>query len=227
MTEKNISLEILELVEIMSILRSPAGCPWDKGQTPESLKPFILEEVYELLEAIDNKDPAEICDELGDLLLQVVFIAQIYSEQNKFGLADVAHSINKKLRRRHPHVFAGANADNHAQLWEEIKQQERLESKKSDKLKDRIPANLPALKKATKVAKKVKIETQTTHISNLQQNTSRLSELIEAFPTNQGLSKIVLGEILFNVVQLSHSLKVDAEDLLREKTMQVMKEIDI
>ncbi len=227
MTKKNVSLKILELVEIMSILRSPEGCPWDKIQTPESLKPFILEETYELLEAIDNKDATEICDELGDLLLQVVFIAQIFSEQNKFGLADVADSISKKLRRRHPHVFAGASSEEHAQAWEEIKQQERLERKKSNKLKDRIPATLPALKKATKVAKRVKKTDQATHILNMQQNIAKLYELIGESQANQDLSKIILGEILFDTVQLSHSLKIDAEDLLRQKTMQVMKKIDV
>ncbi|MEA3544801.1 MAG: MazG nucleotide pyrophosphohydrolase domain-containing protein, partial [Thermodesulfobacteriota bacterium] len=90
MTEKKMATELLKLVEIMATLRSPEGCPWDREQTPESLKPYILEEAYELLEAIDSKDAAEICDELGDLLLQVVFIAQIFNEQKKFGLAEVA-----------------------------------------------------------------------------------------------------------------------------------------
>ncbi|MCD6187707.1 MAG: MazG family protein [Desulfuromusa sp.] len=226
MTEKNISLEISALVEIMATLRSPTGCPWDQKQTPETLKPYILEEAYELLEAIDNKDTTEICDELGDLLLQVVFIAQIFSEQNKFGLAEVAHSISKKLRCRHPHVFAGESAENHAQIWEEIKQQERLDRGKSNKLQDRIPVNLPALKKATKVAKKLRQEKQTTHITNLQKQAAELSDLVEPSPTNREHSEMVLGEILFNTVQLCHFLEIDAEDLLRRKTIKAMKEID-
>ena len=226
MTEKNISLEILNLVEIMSTLRSPTGCPWDQKQTPETLKPYILEEAYELLEAIDNQDTIEICNELGDLLLQVVFIAQIFSEQNKFGLAEVAHSISKKLRCRHPHVFAGESADKHAQRWEEIKQQERLERGKSNKLQDRIAITLPALKKATKVAKKLQPEKQITHIENLQQKASKLSNFVEPSPTNLEHSEIVLGEILFNTVQLCQLLDLDAEDLLRRKTIKVMKAID-
>jgi len=209
----------------MATLRSPAGCPWDKIQTPETLKPYILEEAYELIEAIDNNDSVEICSELGDLLLQVVFIAQIFSEQNKFDLAEVAHSICNKLTRRHPHVFADASADEHAQRWEEIKQQERLERGKSNKLEDRIPSNLPALKKATKVAKKLELEKPATHISNIQRSSSSLSKLIEEPPTNKKQYEIALGNLLFNTVQLSHSLHIDAEDLLRKKTMQVMKEI--
>ncbi len=226
MSEKAISREILNLVEIMSILRSPTGCPWDKVQTPETLKPFILEEAYELLEAIDNKDATEICNELGDLLLQVVFIAQIFSEQNKFGLADVAQSISKKLQRRHPHVFAGTSAAKHAQVWEEIKQQERSADNKSNKLKDRIPIDLPALKRATKVAKIISGSDRSIYISDLQQKISGLAELLEQPSTDNQLSEIVLGEILFGVVQLSHSLKIDAEDLLRKKTIQVMEKID-
>jgi len=225
LAEQNIPSEILNLVKIMATLRSPAGCPWDKIQTPETLKPYILEEAYELIEAIDNNDSVEICSELGDLLLQVVFIAQIFSEQNKFDLAEVAHSICNKLTRRHPHVFADASADEHAQRWEEIKQQERLERGKSNKLEDRIPSNLPALKKATKVAKKLELEKPATHISNIQRSSSSLSKLIEEPPTNKKQYEIALGNLLFNTVQLSHSLHIDAEDLLRKKTMQVMKEI--
>ncbi|MCD6188319.1 MAG: MazG family protein [Desulfuromusa sp.] len=225
MAEQNIPSEILNLVKIMATLRSPAGCPWDKVQTPETLKPYILEEAYELIEAIDHNDSVEICNELGDLLLQVVFIAQIFSEQNKFDLAEVAHSICNKLTRRHPHVFANASADEHAQRWEEIKQQERLEGGKSNKLEDRIPSNLPALKKATKVAKKLNIEKPATHAANIQLNSSSLSKLIEKPAVNKKQYEIALGNLLFNTVQLSHSLQIDAEDLLRKKTMQVMKEI--
>ena len=224
MAEQNIPSEILNLVKIMATLRSPTGCPWDKIQTPETLKPYILEEAYELIEAIDNNDSVEICNELGDLLLQVVFIAQIFSEQNKFDLAEVAHAICNKLTRRHPHVFANASADEHAQRWEEIKQQERLERGKRNKLEDRIPSNLPALKKAAKVAKKINIKKPVTHVSSIQQNVSSLSKLIEEENTNKKQYEIALGNLLFNTVQLSHSLQVDAEDLLRKKTMQVMKE---
>jgi len=226
LAEQNIPSEILNLVKIMATLRSPAGCPWDKRQTPETLKPHILEEAYELIEAIDSGDAIEICDELGDLLFQVVFIAQIFSEQNKFDLAEVAHAISTKLTRRHPHVFADACTDKHALRWEEIKQQERLKHGKSNKLEDRIPVNLPALKKATKIVKKLKTEKQTTHIANIQLNSSRLFDLVEEPAINKKQCEIALGELLFNTVQLSHSLQIDAEDLLRKKTMQVMEEID-
>lgn len=226
MTHQNATENILKLVEIMATLRAPGGCPWDKEQTPESLKPYILEEAYELLEAIDNGNTTEICDELGDLLLQVIFIAQIFSEQNKFGLTEVAQAICAKLIRRHPHVFAEENVDQHARRWEEIKIQERSERGKSNKFADRIPANLPALKKATKIAKKIPAENPATQISNIQHNLLRLSRSIEEPTAIQNQFESVLGEIFFNTVQLAHSLKIDAEDLLRKKTSQMIANLD-
>jgi len=218
--------ELLKLVEIMKKLRAPGGCPWDQEQTAETLKPYILEEAYELIEAIDNGDITDIRDELGDLLLQVVFMAQIFSEQKKFDLADVATSINHKMIRRHPHVFADANSDGHAQRWEEIKQQERLAQGKGNKIADRIPVNLPALKQATKVARKMGKDNPATQIRKIQQNLSVLSQLIEDPATAQTNKERVLGKIFFKTTQLSDSLQLDAEDLLRKKTIQVMTKID-
>ena len=98
------------LVDLMARLRSPSGCPWDKAQTPQSLKPYLIEEVYEVLDAIDRNDDAEIVEELGDLLLQIVFHAQIAREENRFTIDDVACAIADKLVRRHPHVFGDAEA---------------------------------------------------------------------------------------------------------------------
>ncbi|MEA3363902.1 MAG: nucleoside triphosphate pyrophosphohydrolase [Thermodesulfobacteriota bacterium] len=218
--------EIIKLTNIVEKLRSPGGCPWDQKQTTKTLKPYILEEAYELIEAIDNGDISEIRDELGDLLLQVVFVAQIFSEQKKFNLADVATSISHKMIRRHPHVFADASRDEHALRWEEIKQQERLTQGKGNKLADRIPASLPALKRATKVAKKMGREDPSAQISQLQQYFSELSQLIEEPAPIQDEIKQTLGSIFFGTTQLSDSLDIDAEDLLRQKTIQVMTKID-
>lgn len=227
MTAKKTSREFLKLIDIMATLRSTDGCPWDQEQTPETLKPYILEEAYELIEAIDNEDTAEICEELGDLLLQVVFIAQIFSEQKKFGMAEVAHSISSKLIRRHPHVFADASVAEHAKRWEEIKQQERSARGKGNKLADRIPNSLPALKKASKVAKKIrKEENLITQIHNLQRDCSELSKLIEDPVSVKNRLENTLGDIFFGTVQLANLLQIDAEDLLRKKTMQVMATID-
>lgn len=226
MPDKTIAAEILKLTEIMATLRSPDGCPWDKKQTPETLKPYILEEAYELIEAIDKNDVVEIRDELGDLLLQVIFLAQIYSEQNIFGLADIAHSISSKMIRRHPHVFAGDSPDNHAERWNEIKKQERSLKGKGHKLADRIPANLPALKKAAKVIAKLAEVTPGEQIHKILDEFSALKNLTEQQTLSQDQIENILGEIFFSTVRLANSYNCDAEDLLRKKTIQVMTEFD-
>ncbi len=224
MSNKNNSEQLSRLIKIMATLRGPSGCPWDRKQTPESLKPYILEEAYEVLEAIDNANSHEICDELGDLLLQVVFVAQIFSEQDQFDFADVADSIATKLIRRHPHIFSDADAKDHAQQWENIKQQERSEHGKGNKLIDRIPRNLPALKKAAKVAKKMDTQSPETLAKKLHDRTKNIAE--KRVKQKQQQLESELGEILFNVVQLTQQLNFDAEDLLRKKTLQMVEEID-
>ncbi|MCK4502177.1 MAG: hypothetical protein KAU22_04020, partial [Desulfuromonadales bacterium] len=160
------------------------------------------------------------------LLLQVVFMAQMFSEQNKFGLAEVAESISNKLIRRHPHVFGNANADDHAVRWQKIKQQERAAKGKGNKLADRIPANLPALKKAAKVAKSLDNNLQTIEVDKIHDILRQLS-LVTADPigSKNDLDKL-FGNLLFGVVQLGNSLQLDAEDLLRKKTIEVIAEID-
>ncbi len=227
MAEKHGMEALRELTDIMAKLRSPAGCPWDQEQTAKTLKPYILEEAYELLEAIDSENTLDICDELGDLLLQVVFMAQIFREQNKFDLTDVALSISQKLIRRHPHVFADASQVGHARRWEEIKQQERSTRGKGNKLADRIPVNLPALKKATKVAKKIEGESSAAQIHKIQQNFSELLQFIDEQAADKDHLEQVLANILFRTTQLAHSLHLDAEDLLRKKTIQVMTEFEL
>ena len=118
------------LVEIMAHLRSSDGCPWDRQQTHATLKPYLLEEAYEVLEAIDQGDGDELCKELGDVLLQVVFHAQIAAEEERFGIEEVGRAIVDKLVRRHPHVFGEVEVDGSDQVlrnWEQIKKQERQE----------------------------------------------------------------------------------------------------
>ncbi len=224
MSDNKNTEQLLRLIDIMATLRAPGGCPWDREQTPESLKPYILEEAYEVVEAIDGGDWREICDELGDLLLQVVFIAQMFTESGEFNFSDVADSIATKLVRRHPHVFGNADTAGHARRWENIKQQERRERGKGNKLRDRIPTTLPALKKATKVVKKLEPQQITTLTAETTRNLQKITRSAD-YKTQTQL-EMVLGDILFNTVQLSHALHLDAEDVLRKKTMQVIEKID-
>jgi len=215
---------LLNLLDIVQTLRSPEGCPWDKKQTPESLKPYILEETYEVLEAIDRGDSHDICDELGDLLLQIVFIAQMFSEQGDFGFYEIADSIAKKMVRRHPHIFEDSDTEPHTQQWENIKKHEREKQGKSHKLAERIPPALPALKRATKLAKVIEPQQPEILLKQIEETTAALSH---QFTKNRdtALDESV-AELLFSVVQFSQQIKLDAEDLLRKKITQVINEIE-
>lgn len=146
----NILAPIKQLVKTMQFLRSDHGCPWDRAQTPQSLRSYILEEAYELVDAIGDGEEFEIKAELGDLLLQVIFLSQIYTEQGCFNLGDVALGIDEKLRRRHPRLFARADPKNEYPDWEDIKQQELAQRGKPTSYAERLPKNLPALKLAQK-----------------------------------------------------------------------------
>lgn len=147
---------IERLRTIMATLRSPEGCPWDREQSLDSLKPYLLEEAHEVIEAIDSGDPAAHCDELGDLLLQVVFQSQLTSEEGGFTFDDVATAISEKLIRRHPHVYGDTTADTPDEVlknWNEIKQQEKGNPTPASAL-DGINQGLPALLKAQELQKK-------------------------------------------------------------------------
>ena len=213
------AMEINRLIKIMASLRSKTGCPWDRLQTPQSLKGYLLEEAYEVLDAIDNHNPAEICDELGDLLLQVVFLAQIYQEQGLFNFADVAKSIADKLIRRHPHVFGEADHEHHAERWEAIKRQERESRGKGHSLAERLPKGLPALKTAQKVSKRIPLPTTTVlHEQILDSYASLFGQIEKTAPDDSRESPATtIGRILYQTVQLAATLGVDAEDALRQK----------
>jgi MazG family protein len=149
-----------KLVEVQARLRAPGGCPWDREQTHDSLRPYLLEETYEVLEALDSGDDKRLISELGDLLLQVIFHAQLASEEGRFDVGDVADAIREKLIRRHPHVFGKARARNSAEVlkrWEELKAEERRaegrpEGKRS--LLEGVPKNLPALSEAFQLTRR-------------------------------------------------------------------------
>jgi tetrapyrrole methylase family protein/MazG family protein/ATP diphosphatase len=215
------------LAKIMTILRSPDGCPWDAAQTPESLKPYIIEEAYETLDAIDLNDPEAIRDELGDLLLQIIFQARIFEERGKFSLADVATAIADKLVRRHPHVFAGTPAGDSRMLadqWETIKASEKRRRGKSASSVSDIPRHLPALQKARKLIEKTGTE---LHDSLAKDLLSEASELLAGFAGEVhragGPSRETqFGELLFTLTKLGHLWNIDAEQALRKTNDEVI-----
>jgi len=156
--DKTLCDNIIRLCAVMTRLRTPEGCPWDAQQTPTSLKPFIIEEAYELVDALDSGDPRAICEELGDLLLQVVFQAEIHQEMQQFDLSDVMRGITEKLIRRHPHVFNRQDErhpTDHELRWDQIKTEEKAASGTQGDLLSGIPNQLPALQQTQKIYSKL------------------------------------------------------------------------
>jgi tetrapyrrole methylase family protein/MazG family protein len=210
---------VRELYGVMKRLRAPGGCPWDREQTLQTLKPCLLEETYELLEAMDGEDLALHVEELGDVLLQVVFQCAIREEEGLFSLDDVARALAEKLIRRHPHVFGDAVVDSSGQVlrnWEAIKQTEK--GKKPDRSAiDGVPATLPALLKAQRVQSKAARvgfdwEDAKGATGKIEEELQELREA-EASGDRQQLTEEV-GDLLFSVVNYCRFLDVDAESAL-------------
>ncbi len=205
----------------MSRLRGPDGCPWDREQTIDSLKSNLIEETYEVIDAMESGDRSELKEELGDLLLQVVFQAQICDEEGAFTFDDVAGTIADKLVRRHPHVFGDVQADTSDQVirnWEKIKKTEKGgETPRS--LVDGIPRHLPALSKAHLVQKRVaKVGFEWDEIGGVVAKLEEeLAEVKEAMENKDAAAiREELGDLLFSTVNLSRYLGHESEELLNE-----------
>jgi MazG family protein len=208
-----------ELVALMTTLRGPGGCPWDRKQTLASLKPFIVEEAYEVIDAIDRGDRQALSEELGDLLLQVVFVAEITREEGSMDIADVTTMIHDKLVRRHPHVFGNVEAKDAEQVlvnWEKLKNEERKAENKS--VLAGVPQSLPALLKASRLTEKAarvgfdwrRAEEVFAKIEE------EVDELRDAVRENEH-QKIhdEIGDLLFTIANIARKLEVNAEEALQ------------
>lgn len=210
--------EFDHLVEIMARLRGPGGCPWDAQQSHETLRPYLLEETYEVLEAIDDADLTRLSGELGDLLLQVVFHAQLAGERGDFDIEDVCRKINEKLEYRHPHVFGDVSVtgpDEVVTNWEQLKRQEEEHAERESAL-DGVPRDLPALQQADKLQKraaKVGFDWQ-DHYGPLHKIEEELAEVQAAEDPAHAAREI--GDLLFAVCNYARFLKVEPEAALRE-----------
>ncbi len=211
-----------QLVAIMARLRGPGGCPWDREQTFDSIKPFTLEETYEVLDAIDHRDWGELAQELGDFMLQAVFYAQMASEQQLFRIEDALDAINQKLVRRHPHVFgeeSAGSADEVLSIWGRVKDSEpKAERKKTAGLLGGVPRALPALVEAQQIASKA--AGAGFDWENAEQVLDKLNEELGEFAqarrnAAQDELEDELGDMLFVLVNLARFVKVDPEQALR------------
>ena len=212
----NIGERFARLVEIMARLRSPNGCPWDREQNFDTIKPYLLEETYEVLDAIDARDFNGLAEELGDLLLQAVFFAQMAAEEGRFNIGDSVDAINNKLIRRHPHVFGDAVAKTAGDVkrrWEEIKAAEKPRPKG---LLASVPRSLPALVEAHQIASRA--AGAGFDWENVQQVLDKLHEELAELHAAREHSELVdeIGDVLFVAVNIARFLKVDPEQALHK-----------
>lgn len=213
--------EVPSLLKIVADLRGPDGCPWDKEQTHLTLTPYAIEEVSELVEAIESGDDAKTKDELGDVLFQVVLHAQLASERGAFDFADVVQNLNEKMLRRHPHVFSDTKAENSAEVmanWERIKKTEKASRSEPAKTLD-VPPHLPALQRAAKIGSRTrKLNFDWQHpdevMEKIREEVAEFEEALE-----EGSDEAVsheLGDVLFSLAQMARHLDRDPEQILRE-----------
>lgn len=216
-----------ELRRIVARLRGPDGCPWDREQTPQSLRAALIEECYETVEALDLGDDANLREELGDLLLHIVMQAQMGQERGAFTFDDIAAGVSEKMIRRHPHVFAQSDAADSEQVlrqWEEIKRAEKGGESRSI-LQD-IPRALPALMRAQMVQKKAARvgfdwDSSEPVFAKLDEEIAEIREAVAA--RDQAAIEDEVGDLLFTVVNLSRKLKVDAETSLTGAVTKFMR----
>lgn len=221
-----------DLLEIMQILRLPNGCPWDREQTHESIKKNFIEETYEVVEAINKNDSHLLCEELGDVLMQVVFHAQIENEKGAFDFSDVTDGVCKKLIERHPHVFADVtvnSTDDVLTNWDAIKSKSKNRKSVTDKMLS-IPRELPALMRAQKLQEKAeKVGFDWDNISGavdkIKEETKELQKAIEVSDTDNATEE--LGDLLFSAVNTARFLNIDAEEALTKSSDKFLSRFSI
>lgn len=224
-----IAEQFVKLVDIMARLRAPDGCPWDREQTIDTLKKYVLEETYEVIDAIDRHDHEALRDELGDFLLQAVFLAQLEQEAGHFSIADSARAISDKLIRRHPHVFkrgeAGNALDTADQVktrWEEIKSAERGGAATPQTLLSGLPAALPALLRAHHISARAASVGFDWHraadvVDKMREEVDEIAE-VAADPANVDQDRLEeeIGDLLFSIANLARKCRVEPEAALRK-----------
>ena len=221
--------ELQELIVLIKKLRAPDGCPWDRKQKPHDIGKYVLDEAYEVADALETKDTQALKEELGDLLFQILFLSEMEAELNQFSLADIMTGIKEKMIRRHPHVFGDvtvASVQEVKENWQEIKKKERAHKNSEDTLFASIPLSLPALKRAQKITSVA--STYGFDWPKTADIREKLNEELQEFDNalksgSNGKIEEELGDIFFTLVNLSRFLSVDAETALSKTTGKFLR----
>lgn len=221
--------ELQELTALIKKLRSPDGCPWDRRQKPHDIGKYVLDEAYEVVDALATKDPQAIKEELGDLLFQILFLAEMEAELNQFSLADVMTGIKEKMIRRHPHVFGDVQVTSVQEVrenWQKIKKKERGHKNSEDGTLSVIPRSLPALKRAQKITAMASAYgfDWPAAADVLEKLKEELQEFDDAVKSgNSDRIEEELGDAFFTLVSLSRFFSVDAETALSKTTGKFLR----
>lgn len=219
--------DVTPLTDVMQTLLGENGCPWDKEQTHETLRKNLLEESHEVIEAIDAHDMEHLKEELGDVLLQIVFHAQLAEKEGAFNFNDVVATVTEKMIRRHPHIFADVKADNAEEVlanWEEIKKKEKGDKPESKSIMSKLPPTLPALMKAEKVQQKAhRVGFDWDSIEGPKEKIrEELQEIDQAIAGNGDVEDEV-GDLLFSAVNLARFVQVDPEQALNRSVQKFVR----
>ncbi len=231
--EQEYQQQFLRLVEIMKRLLGPAGCPWDREQTHQSLKPYLIEEAYEVIEGIDEEDFSALKEELGDLMLQIVFHAELARLDEHFDIGDVIRSIADKMEHRHPHVFGNeqwASSEEVLRNWEDIKKAEKEKKRDRERVSilDGIPRNLPALIRSHRIQDRAaRVGFDWEEIGDVYEKVleelEELKEMMAEQPKNLARVEDEFGDLLFALVNLSRFLQIHPEEALQHTNEKFIK----
>ena len=225
MKVKNEKDEICALLEVVRSLRAPDGCPWDRAQTHKSLTRYLIEETYEVLDAIERGDAADLCEELGDLLLQVLFHAELAREEGHFDIGDVAAEESAKMIRRHPHVFGNASAEETLSAWEQNKSAEKQRNTLTERLLS-VPKALPALLRAQKLLDKCEGRVPGTAFADHRMQETILSASRVGDTADGEAAERAAGEFLLSAVEVFRCRGIDCEAALSQAIRGIFRQCE-
>jgi len=232
MDKDALSGSLFALIDLLSRLRGPDGCPWDALQTDSTIRMYVLEEAYEVVDAVERGRPEDVCQELGDLLFQILFLASLGEERGEFDFVDVIERITKKMKGRHPHVFGTVevnSAEEVAENWQEIKKREKDSPETSSSLLQGLPADLPALLRAHRLNERA-LQADLDGLvgikgwSGVEARFEKLKQAVSSKDKKQIGRE--MGELLFGMANLARDWGLNAEDLLRESNQRFIEGVN-